>query len=63
MPQTTYCIRGNNRHTHKKEIIRDGFRSEEEALDHLKTMAKFYFKTHSYARVARSDAYIHPSQR
>ena len=50
MPKTTYCIRGNNRQTHKKEIIRDGFRSKEEALDHLKTMAKFYFKTHSYAR-------------
>lgn len=59
----TYCIRGNNRITRKKEIIRDGFQTEEEALAHLKSLAKIYFRTHSYARVAKSDAYIHPTQR
>ena len=60
---SSYCIRGNNRRTHKKEIIRDGFRSEEQATAYLKSMAKVFFKTHSYARVAKSDAYIHPTQR
>ena len=63
MADITYCIRGNNRVTHKKEIIRDGFASEEEALSHLRRMAKIYYKRYSYARVARSDAYIHSTQR
>lgn len=58
-----YCIRGNNRETKKKEIIKDGFRTKKEAAAYLAGMAPIYFRKYTYARVAKSDAYIHPSQR
>lgn len=50
-----YHIQGNNRITKQKEIIRSGFETEEQALAHLKEFAKFYFKTHTYARVAKTN--------
>jgi hypothetical protein len=61
--ETGYCIRGNSRATNKKEVIRDGFATKEAAEAHLANMAKIYSKTHTYARVAKSDAYVHPTQR
>lgn len=50
---TKYCIRGNSRKTHKKEIISGPFDTQEKALDTLAYMAKYYRKTHTYARVAK----------
>lgn len=50
---TKYCIRGNSRKTHKKEIISGPFDTQTQALDTLAYMAKYYRKTHTYARVAK----------
>ena len=51
-----YHIQGTNRISGKKEIITRGFQTEDDALNHLKEMARYYFKTHRYARVAKTCA-------
>jgi len=50
---TQYCIRGNNRKTRQKEIISGPYDTQERALETLSYMAKYYRKTHTYARVTK----------
>ena len=50
---TQYCIRGNSRKTMQKEIISGPYDTRTKALETLAYMAKYYRKTHTYARVAK----------
>lgn len=48
-----YCIQGNSRRTKEKEMISGPYESRDRALKTLACMAKYYKKTHTYARVAK----------